>query len=148
MKKKYMFYFIESIGDYFYSCSLDLSYSWSWEWNNFDDTILDILLWWLLSSTHDVIFFTWISFEITSSIKGDVSISLGFIPLFTKVLWLLMMHVLSLEIAIEVWISTLILFICDNDMIEAPIWVYYSLSILCVFPHKISLLEPFWPFIC
>ena len=39
-----MFYFIESIRDYLYSCSFDLSYSWSWECNNFDDTILDLFV--------------------------------------------------------------------------------------------------------
>ena len=87
-----------------YSMSLDLSYSMSWEWNNFDDTILvSICGWWLLPSTYDVIYFTWISFETKSSTNGEINISLGlFIPLFIKIVWLLLMHILSPEIAIEV----------------------------------------------
>ena len=39
------------------------------------------------------------------------------------------------------WISTLLICVCDNDMIEAPIWAYYSLPTLWCFSHKIARLS-------
>ena len=94
----------------FYSISLNLSYSMSWEWNNFDDTYLDLFVVDEYYLAHVMLF---VLLELVLKQQAPhqewVSLALGFILLFTKVVWLLVMHILSPEIAIEVWISTFVL---------------------------------------
>ena len=94
--------------------------------------------WWLLPSTHDVITLL----ELVSKQQAPQKVRLAFpwdyFSCAYKIMWLLMIHVLSPEIVNEVILVYLFFYMCDNDMIEAHIWAYYFLFTICMFSQKIA----------
>ena len=109
---------------------------------------LDILLWWILPSTHNVIALLELVLKQQAPQKVRLAFSWDYFSYLQKLCDYLWCISCLLKLRLKYELVHWFFYICDNDMIEAPIWAYYSLYILCYFSHKISPLEPYWPFIC
>ena len=148
-KKNICFILLSLLDDLITSSSYDFSYNWSRECYNFDVPwnflcfivvdnyylahvmLLRSLNWFRNEKLH-------IKSEI--ALSWDLSCCLQNLCDYS---WLLVMHILSPEIGTKVELVHWFSYMCDNDIIEAPVWAYYSLPTLCDFSTQNSPLEPY-----